>query len=183
MWHIAAIGEKNRQVCPHQSVAKIVCDFRWRSNSPQSAYKIAKCVAGLSLSLAGTRPRSLQRWLNQLKTALKVLAAFLEKIKLKKECTFYAYLTRALYLLTLAYTRRTNSNGIKSAQNSKQTIGNTPLKQDMSFLLLKNFPVFVPPKPDRKYSHTNSYICAVTAISEDDHRLQLELGPPVCTTA
>ena len=44
--HIAAIGEKNRQVCPHQSVAKIACDFRWRSNSPRSAYKIARCVAG-----------------------------------------------------------------------------------------------------------------------------------------
>ena len=42
--HIAAIGEKNRQVCPHQSVA----DFRWRSNSPRSAYKIARCVAGFS---------------------------------------------------------------------------------------------------------------------------------------
>ena len=47
-FHIAAIGEKNRQVCPHQSVAKIACDFRWRSNSPRSAYKIARCVAGLS---------------------------------------------------------------------------------------------------------------------------------------
>ena len=35
--HIAAIGEKNRQVCP---VAR-------RSNSPRSAYKIARCVAGL----------------------------------------------------------------------------------------------------------------------------------------
>ena len=46
--HIAAIGEKNRQVCPHQSVAKIACDFRWRSNSPRSAYKIARCVAGLT---------------------------------------------------------------------------------------------------------------------------------------
>ena len=29
---------KNRQVCPHH--------FRWRSNSPRSAYKIARCVAG-----------------------------------------------------------------------------------------------------------------------------------------
>ena len=44
--HIAAIGEKNRQVCPHQSVAKITCDFRWLSNSPRLAYKIARCVAG-----------------------------------------------------------------------------------------------------------------------------------------
>ena len=44
---IAAIGKKkNRQVCPHQSVAKIACDFRWRSNSPRWAYKIARCVAG-----------------------------------------------------------------------------------------------------------------------------------------
>ena len=46
--HITAIGEKNRQVCPHQSVAKIACDFRWRSNSPRSAYKIASCVAGFT---------------------------------------------------------------------------------------------------------------------------------------
>ena len=45
--HIAAIGEKNRQVCPHQSVAKISYDLCWRSNSPRSAYKIARCVAGL----------------------------------------------------------------------------------------------------------------------------------------
>ena len=42
---IAAIGE-NRQVCPHQSVAKITCDIRWRSNSPRSTYKIARCVTG-----------------------------------------------------------------------------------------------------------------------------------------
>ena len=33
-------------MCPHQSVEKITCDFRWRSNSPRSAYKIARCVAG-----------------------------------------------------------------------------------------------------------------------------------------
>ena len=46
--HIAAIGEKNRQVCPNQSPEKIACDFRWRSNSPRSAYKIARCVADLS---------------------------------------------------------------------------------------------------------------------------------------
>ena len=44
--HIAAIGEKNRQVCPHQSVTKIACDFRCRSNLPRSAYKIARCVPG-----------------------------------------------------------------------------------------------------------------------------------------
>ena len=44
--HVAAIGVKNRQVCPRQSVAKIACDFRGRSNSPRSAYKIASCVAG-----------------------------------------------------------------------------------------------------------------------------------------
>ena len=36
----AAIGEKNRPVCPHQSVAKITCDFRWRSNSLRSSYKM-----------------------------------------------------------------------------------------------------------------------------------------------
>ena len=45
---IAAIGEKNRLVCPHQSMAKFARDFRRRSNSLQSAYKIARCIAGLS---------------------------------------------------------------------------------------------------------------------------------------
>ena len=47
--HIAAISERNRQVWPHQSVAKIACDFRWRSNSPRSANKIARCVAGFTV--------------------------------------------------------------------------------------------------------------------------------------
>ena len=48
--HIAAFGEKNHQVCPHPQslVAKIACDFRWRSNLPRSAYEIARCVAGFS---------------------------------------------------------------------------------------------------------------------------------------
>ena len=54
--HIAAIGEKNRQVCPHQSVAKFACNFRWRSNSPRSAYKIARCVAGLRPNLKEKLP-------------------------------------------------------------------------------------------------------------------------------
>ena len=45
--HITAISEKNRQVCPYQSLVKIACDFRWQSNSPRSVYKIARCVAGL----------------------------------------------------------------------------------------------------------------------------------------
>ena len=53
--HIAAIGKKNRQVCPHQSVAKIACDFRWRSNSPRSAYKIARCVTGFSEKICSRR--------------------------------------------------------------------------------------------------------------------------------
>ena len=45
---IAAIGVKNRPVCPHQLMAKFkfARDFRWRSNSLRSAYKIASCVAG-----------------------------------------------------------------------------------------------------------------------------------------
>ena len=43
---IAAIGVKNRPVCPHQLMAKFARDFRWRSNSLRSAYKIARCVAG-----------------------------------------------------------------------------------------------------------------------------------------
>ena len=33
-------AKKNHQVCPHQSVAKITCDFRWRSNSLRSSYKM-----------------------------------------------------------------------------------------------------------------------------------------------
>ena len=59
--YIAAIGEKNRQVCPHQSVAKIACDFRWRSNSPRSAYKIARCVAGLKLPSVTNRATTERR--------------------------------------------------------------------------------------------------------------------------
>ena len=43
----AAIGEKNRQVCPNQSVVKIAWDFPWRSNTLRSTYKIARCVSGL----------------------------------------------------------------------------------------------------------------------------------------
>ena len=45
---IAAIGVKNRPVCPHQSMVKFARDFCWRSNSLQSAYKIARCGAGFS---------------------------------------------------------------------------------------------------------------------------------------
>ena len=44
---IDAIDVKHRPVCPHQSKAKFARDFRWRSNSLRSAYKIAGCVAGL----------------------------------------------------------------------------------------------------------------------------------------
>ena len=68
----------------------------------------------------------------------------------------------------------TRLNGLKSAQNSKYTIGNTPLEASY-VIFIKNFPVFVPPKPDRKYSHT-TLVCAVTAITQDDHRSQLELS-------
>ena len=32
--------EQRRDRCPHQSVAKITCDFRWRSNSLRSSYKM-----------------------------------------------------------------------------------------------------------------------------------------------
>ena len=35
----------------------------------------------------------------------------------------------------------------------------------------------------RLYSHTNSYIFAVTAITRDDHRSQLELRLPIATAA
>ena len=63
--HIVVIGEKNRQVCPHQSVAKIACDFRWQSNSPRSAFKIARCVVGFTaipfISYSGIR--SIERYL------------------------------------------------------------------------------------------------------------------------
>ena len=40
---IAAIGVKNRPVCPHQSMAKFARDFRWRSNSLRLAYN-SRCV-------------------------------------------------------------------------------------------------------------------------------------------
>ena len=48
---IAAIGVKNRPVCPHQLMAKFARDFRWRSNSLRSAYKIVRCVAGFKCNL------------------------------------------------------------------------------------------------------------------------------------
>ena len=45
---IVAICVKNRPVCPHQLMVKFARDFRWRSNSLRSAYKIARCVAGFT---------------------------------------------------------------------------------------------------------------------------------------
>ena len=42
---------KNRPVCPHQLMAKFARDFRWRSNSLRSAYKIVRCVAGFNCNL------------------------------------------------------------------------------------------------------------------------------------
>ena len=65
--HIAAVGEKNRQVCPHQSVAKIACDFRWQSNSPLSAYKIFRCVAGFKLPNMFTDPLRFDHRVAQIK--------------------------------------------------------------------------------------------------------------------
>ena len=47
--HIAAIGEKKS---PGVSASIAPSDFRWRSNSPRSAYKIARCVAGLREKVA-----------------------------------------------------------------------------------------------------------------------------------
>ena len=56
---ITAIGVKNRLACPHQSMAKFARDFRWRSNSLRSAYKIARCVAVVfSISLKTCRQSS-----------------------------------------------------------------------------------------------------------------------------
>ena len=46
-------------------------------------------------------------------------------------------------------------------------------------IFIEKFSEFLPPKPDRKYSHTNSYIFAVTAITQHDPRSQFELGLPV----
>ena len=46
-------------------------------------------------------------------------------------------------------------------------------------IFIEKFSEFLPPKPDRKYSHTNSYIFDVTAITQHDPRSQLELGLPV----
>jgi len=45
---------------------------------------------------------------------------------------------------------------------------------------MKSFLVFLPPKTDsKKNSHTKPYNFAMIAITQDDHRSQLELGPPV----
>ena len=74
--HIAAIGEKNRQVCPQQSVAKIACDFRWRSNySPRSAYKIARCVAIFTWLLEKTKERRNNRTMLPISTLKNNAAA------------------------------------------------------------------------------------------------------------
>ena len=69
-----------------------------------------------------------------------------------------------------------------SNQQQKQTDNKQyTQKQSISFFL-RSFPVFLPPKPDRKYSHTNSYIYAVTTITQDDHRSQLELAGVTCAS-
>ena len=36
-------------------------------------------------------------------------------------------------------------------------------------IFINNLTVFLPPQTDRKYSHTNSYNFAMTAITQDDH--------------
>ena len=48
-------------------------------------------------------------------------------------------------------------------------------------IYIKTFPVFQPSKPDRKHSQQKTHIFTVTAITQDDHRSQLELGlPAIC---
>ena len=57
-----------------------------------------------------------------------------------------------------------------SNQQKKKT-GNRQYTLEAGHLIfIKNFPIFVPPKPDRRYPHTNSYVRPVTAITQDDHR-------------
>ena len=46
--HVAAIGEKNRQVCPHPVGGVNRSRFSLAINSRRSANKIARCVAGLT---------------------------------------------------------------------------------------------------------------------------------------
>ena len=66
-----------------------------------------------------------------------------------------------------------------SNQQKNQTDNKQHTVEARDVIFIQNFAVFLPPKPDHKYSHTSSDICAVTAITQDDHRSQLELGPPV----
>ena len=63
--HIAAIGEKNRQVCPHQSVAKIACDQIRRDRrikspglSPALANSILFDLPNFRFDLPGERKHS-----------------------------------------------------------------------------------------------------------------------------
>ena len=48
--HVAAIGEKNRQVCPHPVGGVNRSRFSLAINSRRSANKIARCVAGLRVN-------------------------------------------------------------------------------------------------------------------------------------
>ena len=66
-----------------------------------------------------------------------------------------------------------------SNQQKNQTDNKQHTVEARDAIFIKIIPVFLPPKPDHKCSHTNSHIYAVTAITQDHHRSQLELGPPV----
>ena len=66
-----------------------------------------------------------------------------------------------------------------SNQQKNQTDNKQHTVEARDVIFIKKFPVFLSPKPDHKYSHTNSHIYTVTAITQDYHRSQLELGLPV----
>ena len=57
-----------------------------------------------------------------------------------------------------------------SNQQKKQTDNKQHTVEVKEAIFIKKFPVFLPPRPDHKYSHTNSHYL---------RRDQLELGPPV----
>ena len=50
--HIAAIGEKNRQVCPHQSMEKIACD-EIRCDQRIESPGVSLALVGLYIMLSG----------------------------------------------------------------------------------------------------------------------------------
>lgn len=101
-WHtkrfytpIAVIAE-NCQVCPHQSTVKFGRDFRWRSKSPQSAYKIARRVTGFRDFGCPTTFLRAQPWLLSCRDRNIYPRSFTPESAQKTHCVVSIYLETTL---------------------------------------------------------------------------------------